>query len=124
MTAANIFVWICLFLVVSPDGRIRLGGPDARPNYSYAGWFRDAVRRRHGHRADVLRRSNRSITSRTRRSASTRRMSRRRGQIGMAATIFHWGLHPWAIFAVVALGLASLPAAAISSGLPFASCCS
>ena len=26
--------------------------------------------------------------------------------MGMAATIFHWGLHPWAIYAVVALGLA------------------
>ena len=26
--------------------------------------------------------------------------------IGMAATIFHWGLHPWAIYAVVALALA------------------
>lgn len=24
----------------------------------------------------------------------------------MAATIFHWGLHPWAIYAVVALSLA------------------
>ena len=26
--------------------------------------------------------------------------------IGMSATIFHWGLHPWAIYAVVALSLA------------------
>ncbi|RVV98654.1 BCCT family transporter [Mesobaculum littorinae] len=27
-------------------------------------------------------------------------------RLGMAATIFHWGLHPWAIYAVVALSLA------------------
>ncbi|GAF97525.1 unnamed protein product, partial [marine sediment metagenome] len=27
-------------------------------------------------------------------------------KLGMAATIFHWGLHPWAIYAVVALALA------------------
>src|SRR3546814_1460888 len=26
--------------------------------------------------------------------------------LGMAATIFHWALHPWAIYAVVALALA------------------
>jgi BCCT family betaine/carnitine transporter len=26
--------------------------------------------------------------------------------LGMAATIFHWGLHPWAIYAIVALALA------------------
>jgi BCCT family betaine/carnitine transporter len=35
--------------------------------------------------------------------------------IGMAATIFHWGLHPWAIYAVVALGLAFF---CYSRGLP------
>ncbi len=27
-------------------------------------------------------------------------------RLAMAATIFHWGLHPWAIYAVVALALA------------------
>src|SRR5688500_5816922 len=39
MVAANIFVLFCLFLVVSPYGKIRLGGADARPDYSYVGWF-------------------------------------------------------------------------------------
>ncbi|MCB1990847.1 MAG: BCCT family transporter, partial [Geminicoccaceae bacterium] len=39
MSAANIFVLFCLFLVVSPWGRIRLGGADATPDFSYAGWF-------------------------------------------------------------------------------------
>ncbi|MCB1956607.1 MAG: BCCT family transporter, partial [Rhodocyclaceae bacterium] len=39
MGAANLFVVFCLFLVVSPLGRVRLGGPDARPDYGYAGWF-------------------------------------------------------------------------------------
>jgi len=33
----------------------------------------------------------------------------------MAATIFHWGLHPWAIYAVVALALAFFT---YSRGLP------
>jgi BCCT family betaine/carnitine transporter len=27
-------------------------------------------------------------------------------QMGLAATIYHWGLHPWAIYAIVALALA------------------
>lgn len=35
--------------------------------------------------------------------------------LGMAATIFHWGLHPWAIYAVVALPLALF---AYNKGLP------
>lgn len=35
--------------------------------------------------------------------------------LGMAATIFHWGLHPWAIYAVVALSLAFFT---FNNGLP------
>ena len=33
----------------------------------------------------------------------------------MAATIFHWGLHPWAIYAILALGLALF---SFNKGLP------
>ena len=33
----------------------------------------------------------------------------------MASTIFHWGLHPWAIYAIVALSLALF---AYNKGLP------
>ncbi len=36
-------------------------------------------------------------------------------RLGMAATIFHWGLHPWAIYAVVALALAIF---SYNKGLP------
>ncbi len=36
-------------------------------------------------------------------------------RLGMAATIFHWGLHPWAIYAVVALSLAIF---SYNKGLP------
>jgi len=35
--------------------------------------------------------------------------------MGMAATIYHWGLHPWAIYAVVALALALF---SYNKGLP------
>ncbi|WP_292744490.1 BCCT family transporter, partial [Methylophaga sp. UBA3595] len=36
-------------------------------------------------------------------------------KLGMAATIFHWGLHPWAIYAIVALSLAIF---SFNKGLP------
>jgi BCCT family betaine/carnitine transporter len=36
-------------------------------------------------------------------------------RLGMAATIFHWGLHPWAIYAVVGLSLALF---SYNKGLP------
>lgn len=37
--AANIFVVLCLGLIVSPLGRVRIGGRDATPDFSYLTWF-------------------------------------------------------------------------------------
>jgi BCCT family betaine/carnitine transporter len=39
LIVGNIFVVLCLALIVLPLGRIRLGGPDATPDYSYLSWF-------------------------------------------------------------------------------------
>lgn len=39
LLAANVFVVLCLVLIFTPLGRVRLGGADARPDYGYAGWF-------------------------------------------------------------------------------------
>ena len=39
LSAANIIVIFCLLLIVTPYGSVRLGGIDARPDYSYIGWF-------------------------------------------------------------------------------------
>ncbi|MFM8517384.1 MAG: BCCT family transporter, partial [Nevskiaceae bacterium] len=35
----NLFVLFCLFLIVSPYGSVRLGGPQARPEFSNLSWF-------------------------------------------------------------------------------------
>src|SRR5690554_3796218 len=37
--AANIFVLLCLALIVSPLGKVRIGGGEAQPDYTYFGWF-------------------------------------------------------------------------------------
>src|SRR3546814_166396 len=39
LLSANIFVLFGFFLVVTPLGSVRLGGPDAKPDSSYFGWF-------------------------------------------------------------------------------------
>ena len=39
MGAGNLFVLFCLLLMVTPPGRVRLGGADARPDYSRSAWF-------------------------------------------------------------------------------------
>ncbi|MFX0547120.1 BCCT family transporter [Roseovarius sp. S1116L3] len=130
LSAANIFVIFCLFLIVSPFGSIRLGGSDATPDYSYIGWFAMlfaagmgiglmffGVSEPMSHFAsslggttveDGLRTDWAPLAAASGDDAAATRL-------GMAATIFHWGLHPWAIYAVVALALALF---SYNKGLP------
>ena len=106
MIAANIFVLFCLYLIVSPLGKIRLGGQDAKPDYSYAGWFAMLFAAGmgiglmfFGVLEPVYHFQLPPLGTDPTDIEAARAM-------GMAATIFHWGLHPWAIYAVVALALA------------------
>jgi BCCT family betaine/carnitine transporter len=115
MVAANIFVLFCLFLVVSPYGKIRLGGADATADYSYLGWFAMLFAAGmgiglmfFGVLEPVYHFQNPPLGIDPENVEAAR-------AIGMAATIFHWGLHPWAIYAVVALALAFF---CYSRGLP------
>ncbi|MDT8410613.1 MAG: BCCT family transporter, partial [Wenzhouxiangellaceae bacterium] len=39
LSAGNLFVLFCLGLIVSPLGTIRIGGEDARPDFSVISWF-------------------------------------------------------------------------------------
>lgn len=39
IAAGNVFILVCVGLAVSPLGRVRLGGTEATPDYSYLGWF-------------------------------------------------------------------------------------
>src|SRR5690554_2035167 len=54
--AANIFVILCLVLIFTPLGKVRLGGTEADPDFSYIGWFSHVVCRWYGHWSYVLRR--------------------------------------------------------------------
>ena len=106
MGAANLFVLFCLLLVITPVGAVRLGGIDAKPDYSYAGWFSMLFAAGmgiglmfFGVLEPVYHFQNPPLGVSAEDTEAARAM-------GMAATIFHWGLHPWAIYAVVALALA------------------
>ena len=106
MIAGNFFVLFCLFLIVSPWGKIRIGGADAKPDYSYAGWFAMLFAAGMGIGLmffGVLEPVYHFQTPPLGVDAADIEAAR---SVGMAATIFHWGLHPWAIYAVVALSLA------------------
>ncbi|MCG6111635.1 MAG: BCCT family transporter [Paracoccus sp.] len=130
MLAGNVFVLLCLALIVSPLGRVRLGGPDATPDFSLTGWFAMlfaagmgiglmfyGVSEPLGHFEAALAGTASEGGIRTDwaplgGALDDPEAARR---LGMAATIFHWGLHPWAIYAVVALALGLF---AYNKGLP------
>ena len=107
--------------MVTPMGSIRLGGADAKPDYSYMGWFAMlfaagmgiglmffGVSEPMSHFASSMGGTAAENGVRTDwaplgAAAGDEAAAR---NLGMAATIFHWALHPWAIYAVVALALA------------------
>ena len=121
LASANIFVLFCLFLMVSPLGKVRLGGPDAKPEYSYKGWFAmlfaagmgiglmffgvSEPMSHFGSSMGGVSVENGVRTDWAPLGAASGDVDAARN-LGMAATIFHWALHPWAIYAVVALSLA------------------
>ena len=128
--AANIFVLFCIALIVLPIGSVRLGGANAEPDYSYVGWFAMLFAAGMGIGlmfygvSEPMSHFSSSIGG-TASEGGVRTDWAPLGaaagneaeavRLGMAATIFHWGLHPWAIYAVVALALALF---SYNKGLP------
>lgn len=104
----NIMVLFCLGLFFSPFGKIRLGGKNAKADYSvvswlgmlfaagmaigllfwsvaepvayYTGWYKTPL----------------NVVANTPEAA----------ELAMGATMFHWGIHPWAMYGVMGLSLA------------------
>ena len=131
LSAGNVFVLFALLLVFLPVGKVRLGGPDAKPEFSYPGWFGMLFAAGMGiglmyfgvseplsHFGAALdgpvvdgggMRSDAAPLGGAAGDAAAAR------DLAMAATIYHWGLHPWAIYAVVGLALAFF---AYNHGLP------
>ena len=117
VVATNIVFLFCVFIGLSPMGKIRLGGPDAKPEFStlswlsmlfsagvgigmvfygaaeptayYTDWF--------GTPLDVAPRTPEAE------------------RLAFSATIFHWGVTPWAVYAVIGLALAFFT---FNKGLP------
>ena len=177
--SANIFVLFCLLLIVTPMGSVRLGGRDARPDYTYTGWFAmlfaagmgiglmffgvaepishysssvggtsygvvftgeapaegseaataiDAAKALSGATLEAVNAEIAKLPEDIRGQFTAGEVrtdwaplgaaggdKAEAAKLGMAATIFHWGLHPWAIYAVVALALALF---SFNKGLP------
>jgi BCCT family betaine/carnitine transporter len=130
LLGANLVVLFALFLIVSPYGSVKLGGRDAVPDYTYIGWFAMLIAAGMGiglmfygvsepmtHFSTAMGETSAEggirtdwapLTGATGNEAESVRL-------GMAATILHWGLHPWAVYAMVALALGLF---SFNKGLP------
>jgi BCCT family betaine/carnitine transporter len=107
MVSVNFFIIFCVVIAVSPFGKIRLGGPGATPAYKYSGWL--AMLFAAGVGIGLMFFGVYEPMAHTLNSAplgvNPLDLEASRA-VGMSATIFHWGLHAWAIYAVVGLALA------------------
>ena len=116
--AGSIFVLFSLFLIVSPFGRIRLGGDDAQPEFSRPSWFAMLFAAGMGIGLmyfSVAEPISYFTSDGVGAPLGTVGGSEAAKSVAMGATMYHWGLHPWGIYGVVALALAFF---AYNKGLP------
>lgn len=101
--ASNFFVIVCLYLALSKLGNVRIGGVDSEPEFSNFAWYSMLISAGMGiglmfwavgeplthfiEAPPIFEGTDPAVSA-------------------MAATFFHWGLHPWGIYALLALGLA------------------
>jgi len=114
LTAGNIFVLFCLALIILPLGGIRIGGAKARPDFTVTSWFAMlfaagmgiglmfwGVAEPVGYFTDWF--------------GTPLNVGGGDDTAALGATMYHWGLHPWAMYGIVALSLAFF---AYNKGMP------
>jgi choline/glycine/proline betaine transport protein len=104
VAAVTLFLGFVLFLMVSRFGRIRLGKEGTAPDYSYFTWF--AMLFSAGMGIGLLFWSVAEPISHFAEPRASEPQTIAAAKEAMASTFFHWGLHAWAIYIVVALALA------------------
>ena len=108
LISANIFVVVSLALIFMPVGKIRLGGQDAKPEFSRLSWFAMlfAAGMGIGLMFWAVAEPVAYYTGWYETPFNVTPETPEAQNLAMGATMYHWGLHPWAIYAVVALSLA------------------
>ncbi|PMH46596.1 BCCT transporter [Vibrio sp. 10N.286.49.B3] len=106
--SGNVFVVFCLALIVSPFGKIRLGGKEATADYSFMSWI--AMLFAAGMGIGLMFWSVAEpaayFTGWYGTPLGVEANTPEAARLALGATMYHWGFHPWAIYGVVALSLA------------------
>ena len=115
MSSVNFFVVFLIFLSFTKAAGIRIGGNDCKPDYSFASWISMLFAAGIGIGImfyGVLEPMNHLLVPPLNGSELDIEAQR---NLAMAATLYHWALHPWAIYTVLGLSLAFF---AYNKGLP------
>jgi choline/carnitine/betaine transport len=102
--AMTAFLGLSLWLAFGRYGHVRLGADEELPEFSRPSWF--AMLFSAGMGIGLLFFSVAEPISHFDRTPPGFADGIDKSRLSMAVTIFHWGLHPWALYAVVALALA------------------
>ena len=114
--AANFFVIVMILIASSRFGKIRIGGPDALPEFSTFSWYAMLISAGMGIGLmfwSVAEPIFHYMTPSP--MFDVPAQSAQASQVALGLTYFHWGLHPWGIYALVGLSLAFF---AFNRGLP------
>ena len=105
LIVVTLFVIVCLYLLASPIGRIKLGKQEDKPEFSRPTWLAMLFSAGMGiglvfyGTAEPI--SHYAISSPTGETGTDQAM-----KDAMRFTFFHWGIHAWAIYGIIALSLA------------------
>jgi len=114
--SANLFVFAAGYFAFSRFGKIRIGGPSAKPEFTRVAWF--AMLLSAGMGIGLMFWSVAEPIYHLDAPAplfGVEPGTAEAGKAALATTFYHWGLHPWAIYALVALALSFF---AYNRGLP------
>ncbi|MCL1057202.1 BCCT family transporter [Shewanella gelidimarina] len=108
MWSTNFFVLFSLALMLSPLGKIRIGGKEAKSEHSRVSWL--AMLFAAGMGIGLLfwgvAEPTAYFTDWWGTPFNVEPLTPEAKTLAMGATIFHWGIHGWSIYAIVALALA------------------
>ena len=117
MWSTNFFVFFTMVLIVSPLGKIRIGGVGAKAEHSTMSWI--AMLFAAGMGIGLLfwgvAEPTAYFTNWWGTPFNVEPLTAEAKSLALAATIYNWGLHGWAIYGIVALSLAFF---AYNKGLP------
>jgi glycine betaine transporter len=105
LISASFFLLFVLYLAVSKYGKIRLGRDTERPQYSFFGWV--AMLFAAGMGIGLLFWGvSEPLVHFLQPPPFLNASSPDAAAFGMRYSFFHWGIHPWAIYAIVSLSIA------------------